>query len=52
MLFCFRNENVKFETERFKKVLKQSKKSSISVESSEDTVQEEKECKLFHSIIT
>ncbi|CAF3647970.1 unnamed protein product [Rotaria socialis] len=34
------NENIKFEIERFKKV---SKKSSIRVEPSEDTVKEEKE---------
>ncbi|CAF2744604.1 unnamed protein product, partial [Rotaria sp. Silwood2] len=39
------NENVKLEIERLKKELKQSKKSSILVKPSEDTVQEETECK-------
>ncbi|CAF0980497.1 unnamed protein product [Rotaria sordida] len=37
------NENVKFEIERLKKELKQSKKSSIPSKSSEDIVQEETE---------
>ncbi|CAF1557516.1 unnamed protein product, partial [Rotaria sordida] len=39
------NENIKFEIERLKKELKQSKKSSIPSKSLEDIVQEETERK-------
>jgi hypothetical protein len=51
LIFCYRNDNVKLEIERLKKELKQSKKTSVPVKSSEDVIQEETERKLFNICI-
>jgi hypothetical protein len=46
-MLYFRNDNVKLEIERLKKELKQSKKASVLIKSSEDIVPEETERNSF-----
>jgi len=45
LIFFYRNDNVKLEIERLKKELKQSKKTSVPVKSSEEIIEEETERK-------